>query len=80
MTHFIGCSAIDSVPGKHSGDVCFAGTRVPMRLLFDSLAHGNSVGKFFADYLTPTEEQVRAVLVEAGDHFEQRYHHTQRRR
>lgn len=80
MNQPTGSSAVDSVPGKHSGDVCFAGTRVPVRLLFDSLACGNTLGKFLADYPTPTEEQVRAVLAEASDHFEQRYHHTQHHR
>lgn len=80
MNQSNGSSAVDSVPGKHSGDVCFAGTRVPVRLLFDSLACGNTLSKFLADYPTPTEEQVRAVLAEASDHFEQRYHHTQQHR
>jgi len=32
--------AIDSNPKKLSGEVCFAGTRVPVRTLFDCLAEG----------------------------------------
>lgn len=37
---------IDAVPGRHSGDVCFAGTRVPVSTLFECLAGGDSLAAF----------------------------------
>jgi len=43
----------------------FAGTRVPVKSLFDALIGGDSIPEFLDDFPTVTLEQVQAVLVEA---------------
>ena len=43
----------------------FAGTRVPVKNLFDALIGGDSIPEFLDDFPTVTFEQVRAVLSEA---------------
>ena len=54
--------AIDSNPKKLSGEVCFAGTRVPVRTLFDCLTEGYTLGMFFDDFPTVSRDEVLAVL------------------
>jgi uncharacterized protein (DUF433 family) len=44
------------------GKPCFAGTRVPIKALFDYLAHGRPVDEFVADFPTVAREQAVAVL------------------
>jgi len=44
------------------GRPCFAGTRVPVKALFDYLTHGRPVDEFVADFPTVSREQVVAVL------------------
>jgi uncharacterized protein (DUF433 family) len=44
------------------GTPCFAGTRVPVKNLFDALAHGRSVDYFLEQFPTVTREQALAVL------------------
>lgn len=48
-------------PGTHSGDIVFAGTRVPIRTLLDHLPE-LEVDEFLLDYPTVSLAQVRAVL------------------
>ena len=56
------CSAVESIPGKHSGDWLFTKTRVPISALFGNLAEGATV-KEFLDWFQGVEEwQVKAVL------------------
>ena len=50
-----------------SGASCFAGTRVPVRRLFDYLAHGRSLDEFFEDFPTVSREQAPAVIRLAGE-------------
>ena len=54
--------AIDSNPQKLSGEVCFAGTRVPVRTLFDCLAEGYTLEMFFEDFPTVSRDEVLTVL------------------
>ncbi len=49
------------------GTPCFAGTRVPVRILFDYLEAGDTVSDFLDQYPTVTREQAEAVLREAAD-------------
>jgi uncharacterized protein (DUF433 family) len=49
-------------PEIMSGTPCFAGTRVPVKNLFDSLAHGRPLDEFLSDFPTVTREQAVAVL------------------
>ena len=56
---------IDAVPGRHSGDVCFAGTRVPVSTLFECLAGGDSLATFLAGFPSVSTAQARFALHEA---------------
>ena len=56
------CPAVESIPGKHSGDWLFTGTRVPVSALFGNLAEGATIREFL-DWFPGVEEwQVRAAL------------------
>lgn len=61
---------IDAVPGRHSGDVCFAGTRVPVSTLFECLAGGDSLAAFLAAFPSVGTEQARFALREATNGME----------
>ena len=49
-------------PGKLSGTPVFAGTRVPVKKLFDCLEGGDSLDVFLDDFPTVTREQALDVL------------------
>jgi uncharacterized protein (DUF433 family) len=53
-------------PGVMSGAVCFAGTRVPVQALFDTIDDGNAVRDFLEGFPDVTLQQAQAVL-----HWEQ---------
>jgi uncharacterized protein (DUF433 family) len=44
------------------GDLCFAGTRVPLTVFLDNLKEGESIPDFLENYPSVTREQVEAVL------------------
>ena len=46
----------------HSGDLVFAGTRVPVDTLVDYLKGGHSVDEFVADFPSVERRQVEAYL------------------
>ena len=52
-------------PEIMSGIPCFAGTRVPVKTLFDYLDGGHPLGDFLADFPTVTSEQAHQLLGEA---------------
>ena len=54
-------------PDIMSGTPCFAGTRVPVRTLFDVLEKGKTINDFLAGFPTVTREQALAVLEIAKD-------------
>ena len=54
-------------PEVMSGTPCFAGTRVPIRTLFDYLEGDHPLADFFDDFPTVTSEQVTALLEEAKE-------------
>ena len=54
-------------PNVMSGAVCFAGTRVPVQALLDTLDDGDSLHDFLSGYPDVTPEQARTVL-----HWEQK--------
>ena len=58
---------IRSDPEILSGRPCFAGTRVPIRNLFDYLAGGESLDEFLAQFPSVTREHAVAVLELASD-------------
>ena len=52
------------------GTPCFAGTRVPVRSLFEHLKLGYTVDRFLEQFPTVKKEQVAAVLDQAEDQVE----------
>lgn len=52
-------------PETHSGTPVFAGTRVPVKTLFDHLESGDPLEVFLDDFPSVTREQAIAVLEEA---------------
>ena len=59
-------SAITIDPEIQGGTACFAGTRVPVRSLFDALKHGQTIDYFLSQFPSVKREQITAVLDEAG--------------
>jgi uncharacterized protein (DUF433 family) len=53
---------IERDPEKLGGTPVFAGTRVPIKNLFDYLEGGDSLDVFLADFPTVTREQALGVL------------------
>ena len=64
IEHMVRAMQID--PEIQGGTPCFAGTRVPVKSLFDSLAHGRSLDYFLRQFPTVTREQATEVIVEAA--------------
>ncbi|MDJ0866263.1 MAG: DUF433 domain-containing protein [Myxococcota bacterium] len=63
----VACSAIQCDPDILEGTAVFRGTRVPVRILFEFLAAGDSLDKFLDAYPSVSREQTAAVLEAAGD-------------
>jgi uncharacterized protein (DUF433 family) len=57
-------------PERHSGDVCFYGTRIPVQELFDWIETGSTVDEFIAAFPQVGRSRVKAVLEMAGGRFE----------
>ncbi|MGF1453535.1 MAG: DUF433 domain-containing protein [Opitutales bacterium] len=55
-------------PEVMSGELCFTGTRVPVRNLFDALQAGESVQDFLEGFPSVSREQVMAVLEDSKHH------------
>lgn len=53
------------------GIPCFAGTRVPVRSLFDHLRLGYSVDEFLEQFPTVRKQQIESLLDEARHLFEE---------
>lgn len=49
-------------PRVHSGDLVFAGTRVPVENLIDYLKGGDTIDQFLADFPTVQRWQVEGLL------------------
>ena len=58
-------SVIHSDPEIMSGEPVFVGTRVPVKILLEYLAGGDSLDEFLDDFPTVSREQAVAVLGEA---------------
>ena len=54
-------------PERHSGTPCFAGSRVPIRDLFDYLEGGETLDSFLDSFPTVTREQAIRTLELALD-------------
>lgn len=53
---------ITSDPRRLGGTACFAGTRVPVKTLFDHLAAGDPLEEFLEDFPSVSREHAQAVL------------------
>jgi uncharacterized protein (DUF433 family) len=53
-------------PEIQGGAPCFAGTRVPVKSLFDYLARGRSLDYFLTQFPSVTRAQATEVLEQAG--------------
>ncbi len=62
MTDWTNCPAVERNPLKISGDWAFAGTRVPVYVLFENLESDATVKEFLEWYPEVNECQVTAVL------------------
>jgi uncharacterized protein (DUF433 family) len=55
-------------PEVLGGELVFAGTRVPVKSLFDHLEGGDSIEDFLEGFPSVQREQVMAVLEESREH------------
>ena len=67
MTDWSMCPAVESVPGKVSGNWVFKGTRLPVYALFENLESGATIEQFMEWFKPVDEWKVRAVLQHAAD-------------
>ena len=67
MTDWSKCPAVESVPGRVSGNWVFKDTRLPVYALFENLESGATVEEFM-EWFEPVDEwKVRAVLQHVVD-------------
>ena len=62
MTDWSKCPAVESVPGKVSGNWVFKGTRLPVYALFENLEAGATIYEFIEWFGGVDESEVKAVL------------------
>jgi uncharacterized protein (DUF433 family) len=55
---------------RHSGAVCFYGTRIPVQELFDWIDSGSNVQEFLRAFPHVGSDRVHAVLSIAGQRFD----------
>lgn len=60
-------SYVNRNPEILGGTACFAGTRVPIKNLFDYLESASSLEEFLEDFPTVSHEAAVGVLVEARE-------------
>ena len=58
---------VTSDPERMGGTPVFAGTRVPVKTLFDHLADADGLENFLEDFPTVSREQALAVIAIAGE-------------
>ena len=61
-------SVVSQDPEVLGGEPVFAGTRVPVKSLFDHLEAGDSIEEFLGGFPSVKREQVIALLEEAREH------------
>ena len=62
MIDWNACPGIERIPGKHSGDWLFTGTRLPVYSLFENLESGATVTEFIEWFHPVDEWKIKAVL------------------
>ncbi len=64
---------IEVTPGVMAGNPCIRGTRIPVRMIVNLLAHGATFDEIFGDYPRLTREDILACLLHAVDALDERY-------
>lgn len=62
MANWETCPAVESVPGRVSGNWVFKGTRLPVYALFENLAEGATIHDFIEWFGGVDESEVKAAL------------------
>ena len=62
-------SLVNRNPEIMSGALCFTGTRVPVKTLFDYLEGSSSLVDFLEDFPTVAQSKAIAVLEAAREHL-----------
>ena len=62
MTDWGSCAAVERIPGKVGGASVFAGTRVPLLALYESLARGATIKQLVEWFPRVDEQQFRAAF------------------
>lgn len=65
MDKRLGSSDVSRSPGVMSGAAVFAGTRVPVKSLFDYLEAGDSLDDFLRDFPSVSRQQALRLLRDA---------------
>jgi uncharacterized protein (DUF433 family) len=60
---------ITMTPGVMGGKPCIKGTRIPVDIIVDYMASGESIAAVIEGYPDLSEEDVRAALAFAADHI-----------
>ena len=60
---------VTMTPGVMGGKACIKGTRIPVDIIVDYVASGESIADVLQGYPDLTEEDVRAALAYAADHI-----------
>ena len=63
------CPAVDSVPGKRSGEWVFRDTRTPVSVVFDNLEAGASMAEIM-QWFHLSHEQIAVVMAFASRSFD----------
>ena len=66
MLDWNACGAVERAPNRVSGAWAFAGTRVPVKALFENLEDGATVDDFLQWFPGVARQQIEAVLEHAG--------------
>lgn len=66
MLDWNACDAVERTPDRVSGAWTFAGTRVPVKALFENLEGGATVDDFLQWFPGVARQQVNAVLEHAA--------------
>ena len=69
MTDWSKCPAVESVPGRVSGNWVFKDTRLPVYILFENLAAGATIYDFIDWFGGVDEPEIRTVLEHVAQEF-----------
>jgi uncharacterized protein (DUF433 family) len=59
---WLGCSEVETVPGKQGGVPLIKGTRIPAQQIVDEHELGSSIEEIAEEYPSLTREQIQKLL------------------